>query len=51
MRGSLWMLVVGKAQVGGLAINGGRRNLEDTKKIFGADDDDDDDDELFLWYG
>ena len=45
------MLVVGKAQVGGLAINGGGRNLEDTKKIFGADDDDDDDDELFLWYG
>ena len=50
MRGSLWLLVVGKAQVGGLAINGGGRNLEDTKKIFGADDDDDDA-ELFLWYG
>ena len=45
------MLVVGKAQVGGLAINGGGRNLEDTKKIFGADDDEAADDELFLWYG
>ena len=50
MRGSLWILVVGKAQVGGeLDINGGRRNLEETMKSFGADDDDEE--ELLVWYG
>ena len=45
----------GESPSGGeLDINGGRRNLEETMKSFGADDDDDDeedDDELLVWYG
>ena len=43
----------GKPKWGELDINGGRRNLEETMKSFGADDDDDeeDDDEVLVWYG
>ena len=41
----------GESPSGGeLDINGGRRNLEETMKSFGADDDDEED-ELLVWYG